>query len=63
MLDTIRNADFVIGESGSPMMPPTMKDLKVTVGTSTYQIGLGGLHSCEECRAVYGQAENSGSPT
>lgn len=60
VLDTIRNADFVIGESGSPMMPPTMKDLKVTVGTSTYQIGLGGLHSCEECRAVYGQAEKFG---
>jgi hypothetical protein len=58
VLDVIASADFVIGESGSPMMPATMKDLKVTVGTSTYQIGLGGLHSCEECRAVYANLED-----
>lgn len=58
VLDVIASADFVIGESGSPMMPPSMKDLKVTVGTSTYQIGLGGLHSCEECQAVYADEEH-----
>ncbi len=58
VLNIIRDASFVIGESGSPMLPPTMKDLKVTVGNSTYQIGLGGLHSCEESQAVYADEDH-----
>ena len=58
VLSIIGSACFIIGESGSPMLPPTMKDLKVTVGNSTYQIGLGGLHSCEECQAVYADEDH-----
>jgi hypothetical protein len=49
--DTIRNADFVVGESGSITLPEQVKQLRLDINGSVYQIGIGGLHSTESCAA------------
>lgn len=48
VLDVVRNAKFEIGEDGSPKMPKELGELKITIGQSTYNLGMGGLHSCEK---------------
>lgn len=47
-LHFIRHQNFVIDEWGSPNDPPEMADLKLTIGNSVYQMGIGGLHSTEK---------------
>lgn len=39
---------FFIDETGSIATPPELLNLKIPLGTSTYTIGIGGLHSCEK---------------
>jgi hypothetical protein len=53
VLETVRTAQFEIGEDGSPMLPQSIKDLKITIGKSTYNLGMGGLHSCEKSIAHF----------
>lgn len=48
-LDTVTTAPFEIIKGGSVVMPKELKDLKITIGSSTYQMGIGGLHSTESC--------------
>lgn len=47
-LDVIRNANFVVAESGSIEMPPTIEGLKIRIGDGIYRMGIGGLHSSEK---------------
>lgn len=50
MLEVVRNADFVIHENGSVIEPPEFQQLKqLQIGSSVYRMGIGGLHSTEEC--------------
>jgi len=50
MLEVVRNANFVIHENGSVIEPPEFSTLKsLKVGHSSYRMGIGGLHSTEEC--------------
>lgn len=53
VLKVVSDAKFVIEESGAPKLPKEIGELKITIGGSTYQMGLGGLHSCETCVAHY----------
>lgn len=46
-LKVITEADFVIDTEGSPIIPEALKDLKVKIGELEFQMGIGGLHSCE----------------
>lgn len=49
MLEIVRNADFVIAESGQVVEPLEFEQLKaVQIGSSIYRMGIGGLHSTEE---------------
>lgn len=48
VLDVVTNTLFVVGESGSITTPPELANLKFTVGSSTYKLGIGGLHSREK---------------
>lgn len=48
VLETVRNADFVIGNSGSPDLPQAIADLEIKIGVCTYRMGVGGLHSSEK---------------
>lgn len=50
--ETVVNARYVVNESGGIDMPPEIKTLKVTMGRSTYTMGIGGLHSTESRQAI-----------
>lgn len=43
---------FELGANGSVKMPEWLKADKITVGRSSYQMGIGGLHSCEKSQHV-----------
>lgn len=47
-LAAICASDFVLKADGKVEEPPAMKGLQLTIGTSTYTMGIGGLHSCEK---------------
>lgn len=47
-LEVIRNALFVVDETGSIASPDSVKNLKLQIGESHYQLGIGGLHSREK---------------
>lgn len=40
---------FVVSDSGAIQMPDELGDLKIALGQSVYQMGIGGLHSTESC--------------
>jgi len=46
-LNVVTSANFYIDEEGSPIIPAELKDLKVKIGDLEFQMGIGGLHSCE----------------
>jgi len=48
VLDTVRNADFAVAPSGKVVMPKQLKELRINMNQSTYQMGIGGLHSTEK---------------
>ena len=50
-LDVVTSVPFVVLRNGSVQMPKEIKDLKIAVGGSVYQMGIGGLHSTESCVA------------
>lgn len=44
-------AEFFVADSGAMLMPKELGSLKIAIGQSTYQMGIGGLHSTESCIA------------
>lgn len=44
----VRQAEFVIGNKGSVIIPPELAKRNMTIGGGVYRIGIGGLHSSEE---------------
>lgn len=53
ILDQVLLHDFVVKPNGKVDLPKFLVDARITLGGSTYQMGLGGLHSTEACRSVY----------
>jgi hypothetical protein len=51
-LELVRESVFALGPNGTVMMPPQLEGLEITIGMSTYKIGIGGLHS-QETKAVH----------
>lgn len=47
-LQLVRESIFQLGPKGGVEMPPQLEGLLITIGHSTYKIGIGGLHSREE---------------
>lgn len=45
--EIVKNLEFILNESGSPIEPEELKKLTVTIGQTTYNLGMGGLHSME----------------
>lgn len=43
--------EFVVGEDGYSTMPAELAEQLITIGESQYQMGMGGLHSCEKSTA------------
>jgi hypothetical protein len=48
----ILKSGFVIRANGSLRMPEWLSKTKIRIGETDYQMGIGGLHSCESKRAV-----------
>jgi DNA polymerase elongation subunit (family B) len=48
-LDIISRNAFTLENNGSPILPQQIKDLDIRIGSSIYRLGIGGLHSSEEC--------------
>lgn len=51
VLNVIRTSDFEVAQNGSIIMPKAVDDLKIKINKSEYQMGIGGLHSCEKSAA------------
>jgi hypothetical protein len=48
VLAEVTASNFVIGGDGKVKMPQTLEGRKLTIGSSTYSMGIGGLHSTEK---------------
>lgn len=44
--------NFTLGPNGSVEMPAWLKDQRIKIGQAEYQMGIGGLHSCEKRQFV-----------
>lgn len=56
--EDIMSERWTIGVNGSVAMPGWLKDQRIKIGHSEYQMGIGGLHSCETAQylcAVHGK--------
>ena len=49
LLDDVWDSWFKLGPSGKIIMPQQLADAKIKIGNSVYRLGIGGLHSSEEC--------------
>lgn len=58
VLDTVQAVTFELDGGGSPRMPDELADLNFKIGTTSYKMGMGGLHSNESSIAHYADAEN-----
>jgi DNA polymerase elongation subunit (family B) len=48
----ILKSGFPVGTNGAVRMPEWLQETKIRIGETDYQMGIGGLHSCESSRAV-----------
>ncbi len=49
VLQSVREANFVVNEKGSIEMPRELDGLEIKIGQTLYRFGIGGLHSQEKC--------------
>jgi hypothetical protein len=47
MYEIVKNADFVVRDTGKVVMPEEISKLRMSIGSSIYKMGIGGLHSTE----------------
>jgi hypothetical protein len=52
VLDAVRQSKFIVNDKGGVVMPPLIESKKLTIGTATFKMGIGGLHSTEEQQIV-----------
>ena len=52
MYAKILRGGFPVGTNGAVQLPKWLRDTKIAIGGSTYQMGIGGLHSCEKSRSI-----------
>ncbi len=48
VLDRVKASAFVVSEHGNIGLPGELSELKLQIGNSVYQMGIGGLHSTEK---------------
>lgn len=56
-LALVTSVPFVVLKGGNVEMPKEISQTKITIGSSTYQMGIGGLHSTEKCIAHHADDE------
>lgn len=52
MFARLLETDFRLAPNGSVEMPDWLKDQRIKIGDAEYQMGIGGLHSCEKRQFV-----------
>lgn len=52
LLEIIKNHNFELDGRGSIKLPSILKNTKIELGKSIYQLGIGGIHSTEKKQAV-----------
>lgn len=53
ILERLRETDFMVKADGKVELPAWLKAEKIALGSSVYQMGVGGLHSTEANRSVH----------
>lgn len=48
VFERVLATDFTLSANGSVEMPAWLKSERITIGKAQYQMGIGGLHSCEK---------------
>ena len=51
----ILKTGFPVGSNGAVQMPEWLQKTKIKIGSTQYQMGIGGLHSCEKRQSVVAQ--------
>ena len=49
---------FTVTADGGVSMPPALNDRAVAIGSSVYRMGIGGLHSSEQCQGIVVDADH-----
>lgn len=52
VLETVNTAEYLVGKDGSPQIPDSIKALAIRIGTTDYNLGIGGLHSQEKAQTI-----------
>lgn len=52
IVEKLRDFEFIVNKSGKVDLPDWLSDAKIEIGSSIYQMGIGGLHSTESNRSV-----------
>lgn len=52
ILDRIHKTPFTLGKNGSVLLPDWLKSERIIIDDTPYQMGIGGLHSCEKRQFV-----------
>lgn len=52
ILEIIKTHDFELDEKGSIKLPKILEDVKIELGNSIYQMGIGGIHSKEKEQSI-----------
>lgn len=53
IVDRLRETDFYVQPNGKVELPEWLSGREVTIGDTTYAMGIGGLHSTESNRAIF----------
>lgn len=56
IFERIKSHDFIVNKNGKIDLPKWLSETKVKIGESAYGMGIGGLHSTEQNRAVVSNA-------
>lgn len=57
-LDMVRNASFLVPDSGKVEMPEVLAKAAIRIGNGSYRMGIGGLHSSEQTVSHYSDDEH-----
>ena len=52
LLNRLTESEFPLADTGSIQLPDWLRETKIKIGGSEYQMGIGGLHSCEKKRTI-----------
>jgi len=52
LLQRLIASEFPLAKTGSIELPGWLRETKISIGNSEYQMGIGGLHSCEKKRTI-----------